>query len=207
MILSDGYIVYDSFTEACGLVHAACWSHARRYFIEAERYDPTKVGIVLGYIRALFKVEDEVPEGNLDACLRARQEVSKPIVDKLFSFFKEELETTVLLPSNPFLQAVEYAAKREKELRVFLDNPAVPISTNHIERGFRPPAVGRKNWMFHITEVGARHAAVFYSLIESCVLSGVNPNVYFTDVLQRMDTHPAADVHLLTPRRSMNAKS
>ena len=39
-----------------------------------------------------------------------------------------------------------------------------------------------------------------YSLVQSCVLAGVNPTVYLTDVLQRLDTHPASDIHLLTPR-------
>jgi transposase len=200
LLLTDGYIVYETFTKAVGLAHATCWAHTRRYFVEAERYEPKKIAYVLARIRALFKVEDQVPEGDLDARLQVRQEISKPIVDELFNFFKRELETTTLLPSNPFLEAVEYATNRETELRVFLDNPAVPISTNHIERAFRPPVVGRKNWMFHITEVGARYAAIFYSLIQSCVLAGVDPTVYFTDVLQRMDTHPSDDVHLLVPR-------
>jgi len=54
--------------------------------------------------------------------------------------------------------------------------------------------------MFHVTEVGARYAAMFYSLIESSKLSGVHPTVYFIDVLQRIDRHPASDVHLLVPR-------
>ncbi len=38
------------------------------------------------------------------------------------------------------------------------------------------------------------------SLIASCRLQGIDPYVYFVDVLQRIDTHPAFDVHLLTPR-------
>jgi hypothetical protein len=60
--------------------------------------------------------------------------------------------------------------------------------------------VGRKNWLFNFTEIGARYAAIAYSLIQSCVVADVNPTVYLTDVLQRIDTHPASDVHLLTPR-------
>jgi len=41
---------------------------------------------------------------------------------------------------------------------------------------------------------------MFYSLIESCTLAGVNPTVYITDVLQRIDRHDADQVHLLIPR-------
>jgi hypothetical protein len=69
-----------------------------------------------------------------------------------------------------------------------------------VERAIRPAVVGRKNWLFNFTETGARYTAIAYSLIQSCVLADVNPTVYLTDVLQRIDTHPAQDVHLLTPR-------
>jgi hypothetical protein len=41
---------------------------------------------------------------------------------------------------------------------------------------------------------------MFYSLIESCGLCGINPTVYLIDVLQRIQTPPASDVHMLTPR-------
>src|SRR4029434_9122695 len=63
-----------------------------------------------------------------------------------------------------------------------------------------PIALGRRNWLFCWTEVGACYAGVVYSLIASCRLQGVDPYVYLGDVLQRIDTHPAFDVHLLTPR-------
>ena len=53
---------------------------------------------------------------------------------------------------------------------------------------------GRKNWLFCWTEVGARSVGIVQSLIASCRLQGVDPYVYFVDVLQRIDTHPAFDV-------------
>ncbi|MDD2943305.1 MAG: transposase domain-containing protein, partial [bacterium] len=64
----------------------------------------------------------------------------------------------------------------------------------------RPVAVGRKNWLFFWTEVGAKYAAIAYTLIESCKMQAVNPWDYLVDVLQRIDTHPAQDVHLLAPK-------
>jgi len=82
---------------------------------------------------------------------------------------------------------------------VFLANPDVPLDTNHLEREIRPVALGRKNWLFCWTEVGARQVGIIYSLLASCRLQGVDPYVYLVDVLQRVDTHPARDVHLLTP--------
>jgi hypothetical protein len=60
--------------------------------------------------------------------------------------------------------------------------------------------MGRKAWLFCWTEVGARYVGIVQSLIASCRLQGVDPYVYLVDVLQRIDTHTAFEVHLLTPR-------
>jgi len=58
----------------------------------------------------------------------------------------------------------------------------------------------RKNWLFCWTEVGAEAVATLQSLIVTCQLHDVDPYTYLVDVLQRIDRHPAAEVHLLIPR-------
>lgn len=202
-LLSDGYVAYESFVKKNpGVTAAQCWVHTRRNFIDSERVEPEKSKHVIELLRGLFEVEAvaRAPAKTPLDLLALRHEVSRPIVDQFFTYIKAELERTALLPSNPFVQACEYALAREKQLRVFLEDPAVPLDTNHVERALRPQAVGRKNWMFHVTEVGARYGAIFYSLIQSCAIAGVNVTEYLVDVLQRIDTHPAADVHLLTPK-------
>lgn len=199
-LLTDGYIAYESFAKStAGVTAAQCWAHTRRYFIEGEKAAPPQTNLVLSWMRQLYEIEDRGRDCP-DKLLELRMTESRTIVDRLFEFFRKELQSTALLPSNAFLQAVEYASARERELRVFLSNPAVQIDTNHIERTLRGQAVGRKNWMFHVTEVGARHAGIFYSLIQSCLLAGVRPYEYLVDVLQRIQTHPASEVHMLTPR-------
>jgi transposase len=64
----------------------------------------------------------------------------------------------------------------------------------------RAIALGRRNWLFCWTEVGAQYVGLVQSLLASCRLQGVDPSIYLVDVLQRIDTPPAFDVHLLTPR-------
>ena len=54
--------------------------------------------------------------------------------------------------------------------------------------------------MFCWSEVGAEAAATLQSLIVTCRLHDIDPYDYLVDVLQRIDQHPAADVHLLIPR-------
>ena len=97
-------------------------------------------------------------------------------------------------------KAASYALTREKALRVFLEYPDVPLDTNHLERAIRPIAMGRKNWLFCWTEIGAKYVGIIQSLLSTCRVQGIDPYTYLVDVLQRIDTHPAKDVALLTPR-------
>jgi len=83
---------------------------------------------------------------------------------------------------------------------VFLEEPEVPIDTNHLERALRPVPMGRKNWLFAWTEFGARQVGIVQSLITTCRLHGIDPYDYLVDVLQRVGVHPAARVAELIPR-------
>lgn len=200
VLLSDGYAAYESFAKANdGITPAQCWAHARRKFIEAEKAEPEKTKQVLSWIQQLYEIEARGKESP-DRLEQMRRAESSPIVDRIFSFYRQELERTALMRSNPFIGALEYSYRRESEMRVFLNNAEVAIDTNHLERTLRPHAVGRKNWMFHFTEIGARYAGIFYTLVQSCHLAGIRPYEYLVDVLQRIETHPVREVHLLTPR-------
>lgn len=203
VLLTDGYIVYERFAQRVNhLVHAQCWSHARRKFVDAERAEPALVAQALDRIGALSEHEALMRQRGLEdeAKLAYRAEFAKPLVDAFFAWLQQTLTTQVLLPANPFTQAARYALEREAALRVFLEYPNVPLDTNHLEREIRAIALGRKNWLFCWTEVGARYVGIMQSLLASCRLQGVDPYVYLVDVLQRIDTHPAFEVHLLTPR-------
>ena len=89
---------------------------------------------------------------------------------------------------------------RTEALQTFLSDPEVAIDTNHLERSLRPIPMGRKNWLFCWTELGAKHVGIIQSLLVTCKLQGIRPHEYLVDVLQRIDEHPASDVDALTPR-------
>ena len=93
------------------------------------------------------------------------------------------------------------SAEREVSLKIFLADPDVPIDTNHLERALRVIPMGRCNWLFNWTEVGARHVGVIQSLLVTCRLHGIDPYTYLVDALQRVSLHPARDAEDLTPRR------
>jgi transposase len=203
VLLTDGYSVYERFAQkTTAILHAQCWAHTRRQFEKAQGAEPRLVAMALDQIGKLYQEEAKIRELGVEgvAKLAHRGEHSKPLVDAFFAWLKQTVITEVILPTNPFGQAARYALEREAGLRVCLRNPDVPLDTNQLEREIRPVAVGRKNWLFCWTEVGARQVGIIYSVLASCRLQGVDPYVYLVDVLQRVDTHPALEVQLLTPR-------
>jgi hypothetical protein len=56
-----------------------------------------------------------------------------------------------------------------------IDDPDVPIDTNHLERALRAIPMGRKNWLFCWTETGAEHVGVVQSLLTTCRLHDIDP--------------------------------
>ena len=94
------------------------------------------------------------------------------------------------LPKSSLGQAVTYAAKRWDGLEKFLDNPRVPLDNNRTEREIRPVAVGRKNHYGSKTENGTKVAGLFYSLIHSAKLSGLDPWEYLKETSERAIAAP-----------------
>ena len=112
---------------------------------------------------------------------------------------KDSLAAQGLLPSSPLTKALAYAHRRRAALEVFLTDPDVPIDTNHLERALRPIPMGRKNWLFSWTELGAQHVGVVQSLIATCRLHEIDPYDYLVDVLQRVGQHPPPTSHNSPP--------
>ena len=202
-LLSDGYAAYARYAAAQdNVTHAQCWVHARRYFIEAQKDHPEKVTEALQRIALLYWHEEAIKAQGLagDQKRQYRLTHSKPVVSELFRWCKDLLMQANLLPSDPLSKALNYLINRETSLTVFLEDPDVQPDTNHLERALRPIPMGKKNWMFCWTELGAEHLGIIQSLISTCRLHDINPYTYLVDVLQRISQHPASEVASLTPR-------
>ncbi|MFO1468361.1 MAG: transposase [Steroidobacteraceae bacterium] len=93
-----------------------------------------------------------------------------------------------------------YVRDRKEAPSVFLQDPEVALDTNHLERALRPIPMGRKNWMFCWTELGARDVGIV-QLDRDLPLHRIDIYTYLVDVLQRVAEHLASRVEELTPRR------
>lgn len=203
-LLSDGAGAYARFAaERPALRHAQCWSHTRRAFVKAEAMEPMAVAEALALIGRLYAVEAELRERDLEPeqVLVERSSRALPAVDAFFAWCGAQCQRMDLTPSNPLAKAIAYAQEREGPLRVYLSDPSVAIDTNHLERALRTVPMGRKNWLFCWTEVGAEKVGIVQSLLTTCRLQGVDPYRYLVDVLQRIAIHPDSRIDELTPRR------
>ena len=202
VLLSDGYAAYVSYATKTGLTHAQCWAHTRRKLFEAQDIEPQLAAEGLDLIGGLYAVEERIREQKLSEAkkLNYRLMHAKPIGEQFFAWINQQFEAQGLLPSNPMTKALGYARERRYGLEVYLTDPDVPIDTNHLERALRAIPMGRKNWLFSWTELGAKHVGIMQSLIVTCRLHQIDPYDYLVDVLQRVGQHPASRVHELTPR-------
>ena len=79
------------------------------------------------------------------------------------------------------------------------DDGRIALDNNAAERALRGVAVGRKNYLFAGSDLGAERAAVFYTLIETAKLNRLDPEAYLRDVLTHIADHPAKRLADLLP--------
>ena len=196
---SDGYSVYEMFENRSEITLAACLSHSRRKFIEAQSNDKARAEAVLTKMQALYEIERIAKEKQLNAPQRLalRQERSRPIFDELGEYLRKELLDA--LPKSPIGQAIAYSLNRWKKLEIFLLDGRVEIDTNLLENKIRPLALGRKNYLFAGNDEAAQRLAIAYSLMASCKINDINPYTWLRDVLFRLPEHPVNRVQELLP--------
>ena len=183
------------------MVHAACWSHARRQFFEAVQLnprDPVATPIV-ARMDELFAVDAEVRRKTLTTAARhiRRQERAKPLLDEIRG--RIEAAQSMALPSSALSKACHYALALRKKLSRFLEYPELELSTNLAENSMRPVALGRKNWL-HIgsPQAGPKVAAIL-SVVESCRRLQVPVRDYLSTILPGLADLPIRCLPDLTP--------
>jgi len=197
----DGYTGYNVVTDVEGRERAGCWSHARRHVFDALATAPeAREG--LDIILDLFMVERDAANANIvgtSAHLELRRTRSAPILDRLEAWVS--VTAPNFEPKSPMGEALRYLKNQWSRLRVFLDDPLVPVHNNASEAALRIVALMRKNSLFFGNERAGRRFMTLYSLIATCERHDVNPEVYLTDVLVRLQDHPADRVADLLPHR------
>lgn len=182
-IHTDAYKGYEKVTD---ITRCICWSHLRRYFIEAlpkdiDRLDATLPAIAIKYINQLFEIEKKLevlsPKGRKEQ--RLIQE--KPVLDAFWSWVEESAPKA--LSSSKLGKAFTYARNQKIGLMNYLLDGNCSISNNLAENSIRPFTIGRKNWLFSGSLKGAEASAGIYSLIETAKANGLSPIKYIQFIL------------------------
>ena len=184
ILQTDGYAAYDQIGGP-GMVHAACWAHARRQFFEAVQLnprDPVATPIV-ARMDELFAVDTEARHRGMNFAARhmRRQEGAKPLLETIRR--QIDVARSLALPSSALSKACHYVLALWKKLTRFLEYPELELSNNLAENSMRVVALGRKNWI-HIgsPQAGPKVAAIL-SVVESCRRLKIPVRDYLTAVL------------------------
>lgn len=169
-----------------------CWAHCRRGFIKAEPNNPTATE-ALDLIAKLYVVEaqaetlvKETGEPLLEVRRRLRDTRSRPVVARLRTW----LDAQTPIPGLQLDKALVYANNQWPRLIRYLDEPLAPIDNTFSERAIRGSALGRKNHYGSHSELGTRVAALFYSIVETCKLLGIDPVAYMNEAVRRHRLDP-----------------
>ena len=201
ILQTDGYVSYVRGVGGPKMVHAACWSHARRGFVDAiklNKLDGASIGIV-ELMDKLFAIDARARNEKMDHAARhaLRQEEAPPLLDKI------QVQILALsmnvLPKSAAGEACAYTVKLWKKLTCFLEYPELELSNNLAENSMRGVALGRKNWI-HIgsQQAGPRVAAIL-SVVESCRRLRIPVRDYLNDILPGLADKPIQQVADLTP--------
>jgi len=201
ILQSDDYIAYERGLGAPGMVHACCWSHARRHFVDAVKLNKQDAGSMraVELMDKLFSIDSQAREEKMDHAARhlLRQEKAPPILDQIREHIVATCQT--VLPGSKAGQACKYTLTLWEKLTRFLDYPELELSNNLAENSMRPVALGRSNWI-HIgsPQAGPRIAAIL-SVVESCRRLRVPVREYLAAILPGLADMPIHSVLELTP--------
>ena len=182
-----------------GVVLVGCWAHCRRYFFDAAicKYEVGIQGLLR--IRAIYVADNALAD--LPPVERKRQRLTR-VVPLVADFFAWVASMTAITPARTLAtRALGYATNQEQELRrVFLDG-RLPLDNTRSERALRKVVVGRKNWMFYGSDTHAEAAAAIFSLVASCRLHRLDPELYLDEVMRVLPYWPRDRFIELAPNR------
>lgn len=183
--LMDGYagtVVCDALkTHEAGargndaIALAGCWAHVYRKFEESEADHP-EANLAMTWIGQLYEI-DERAAGDL----ARKGELRRTQSAEILATMKTWLWGHAALKSLSIGNAAAYVVANWDRLTRFLGDARIPLDNNATERGIRGPVVGRKNHYGSKSRRGTEIASVFYTLLETAKLAGVDPAIYLRE--------------------------
>ena len=200
-LVCDQYVGYDAVLDKRVYpqrIAAHCVAHDRRKFDELlGTSEVAKAAIKrIGWI---YHVEGQLDGMDAQQRQAAREQLTRPLWKELHVWL--QLERGRVPDGSSIAAAIDYSLNSWTALTRHLEDGAVPIDNNFIERQIKPWAMGRKAWLFCGSELAGQRAAIVMSLVQSAKLNGHDPWAYLRDVLERLPSHPNSRIEELLPHR------
>ena len=201
VLQADAYAGFAKLYASGDIIEASCWAHARRPFWDLHESQGRVAGSVaeqaLRRIGALYAIEADIRGSPVDERCRQRQARAGPLLQKLFAWMGQMLAQVSV--KSALGRAIGYTLTRLRSLTRYRDDGRLEIDNNAAERALRVVSLGRKNFMFMGSDAGGERAAAIYSLVETCKLTGIDPEAYLRDVLGCIADHPINRIDELLP--------
>ena len=94
--------------------------------------------------------------------------------------------SNVILPKSDFARALQYVRNHFVQLRLYLDDPRLPMDNHETELLMRQVGLGRKNWLFAGSVPGGERIAGFLTLVSSALRNDLDVRLYVKDVLDQL---------------------
>ena len=211
-VQADAHAIYDALFKGippdgaddkpgeCGPppIEVGCFSHARRKYWEAAvcKHPLGLQGVRL--IDAIFDADRKLAKLAPAQRKAQRDRTVRPLVDAFFTWARAEHEKR---PERGLVAtALGYSIRHEKALRRFLDDGRLRMDNNSAERELKVIAVGRRAWLFYGSDDHAGAAGNTLSLIASCKLHRLDPELYLTEIIRILPYWPRDRYLELAPK-------
>ncbi|HEX3028172.1 MAG TPA: IS66 family transposase [Clostridia bacterium] len=179
---------YDGYEKVEGITRCLCFSHLRRYYLNAIPLDSGKKEIpgsggAIGraYCDKLFKLERKWKELPPEDRKKNRLIYSIPILEAFFAW-AEKTNTY----QDDLKKALNYTLNHKKYFMNFLLDGRIPLSNNLSEIAVKPVALTRKNSLFSDSVQGAEASAIIFSIINTAAANNLDSYKYLEYIFRQL---------------------
>jgi transposase len=177
---------------------APCMAHIRRKFYDLMEAHKSPVATeAIERIGQLYAIEKEIRGRSPDERRQIRSARARPLLNAMHLWLRASLAK--LSRKSDTAAAIHYALTLWGSMVRYVDDGRIEIDNSAAERALRAVALGRRNYLFAGSDRGGERAAVFYTLIGSAKLNGLDPEAYLRHVLTHITDHPITRIEELLP--------
>jgi transposase len=179
-----------------------CGMHVRSKFHAALTAKDGRAAVALKHFADLYAIEADCKARGLDVDARNRERLARslPILDRLDAWV-DDIHPK-LLPKSPLRIATTYAQNQRTFFRRCFSDGRFEIDNGRVERRIRLFAMARRAFLFTGSVRGGQRLAVAFTLVDNCLLLGIDPFCYLRDVIGKLEAAwPMRRLSELTPQR------